>query len=128
MMPRAMEPTSLSAETIERLATALLVLDDALRVTWVNDAMADLLGVGVRRMKGQALAGLLPDGATMLETAVRRLRDGDNLVRWWHVRLTTLARDEHHVDIAMQALGPAHMPPADQGVDLAERQPRRLNP
>src|SRR5690625_3464811 len=87
---------------------ALLVLDDALRVTWVNDAMADLLGVGVRRMKGQALAGLLPDGATMLDTAVRRLRGGDNLVRWWHVRLTTLARDEHHVDIAMQALGPAH--------------------
>ncbi|HET7268326.1 MAG TPA: ATP-binding protein [Oleiagrimonas sp.] len=94
--------------TAERLVTALLVLDDDLRVTWMNDAMADLLGVGVRRMTGQPFAGLLPEGAHMLDTAVQHLRGGDASVRWRRVRLTGLDHDEHRVDMAMQMLDPAH--------------------
>lgn len=91
-----------------RLATGLIVLDSELRVAWMNDAMADLLGVGVRRMKGQALASLLADGVAVLDGAVKRLREGDGLVRWRHIRLATLNRDEHRVDMAMQRLSPTH--------------------
>lgn len=97
-------PTCLPRDTPLRLTTALVVLDAGLRVVWMNDAMADLIEVGVRGVRDQPLAGLLRGGSQMLDAAIARLRNGETTVGWRHVRLDTLKQNAVSVDMVMQAL------------------------
>lgn len=87
-----------------RLVTALVILDADLRVAWMNDAMADLLEVGVRSLRGQPLAGLLPPGGAMLEDAVQRIGAGETVIQWRAVPLTTLRGNTYTVDFTMQSI------------------------
>ncbi len=98
-----MEPCVLPADMAERLATGLLVLDADLCVVWMNDAMGDLLEVGVRNLKGQAFAGLLDEPSVLARTG-ERLRKGEPWVQWRHLRLMSLQGREQPVDLVVQAL------------------------
>ncbi|HET7301143.1 MAG TPA: ATP-binding protein [Oleiagrimonas sp.] len=93
----------LPADIAARLATGLVVLDANLRVVWMNDAMGDLLEIGVRSLRGQPFASLL-DMQDTLADAARRLRKGEVQVQWRHTRLTTLRHREHLADMLMQTL------------------------
>ncbi|HET7360108.1 MAG TPA: histidine kinase dimerization/phospho-acceptor domain-containing protein, partial [Rhodanobacteraceae bacterium] len=84
----------------ERLATGLAVLDADLRVAWLNGALADLLEVGVRGLRGQPLAMLLDDG--VLAFAAQRALAGDDVLRLRGVRLTTLQGRELLADLELQ--------------------------
>src|SRR5699024_10630668 len=87
-----------------RLVTALVVLGADMCASWMNDAMADLLEVGVRGMRGQFFPALLPGGKTMLTAATERLQDDEPFVQWRSVRLTTLKQNVRLVDMTMQSL------------------------
>lgn len=94
--------TPLSSDFAERLATGLAVLDRALRVVWLNGALADLLAVGVRGLRGQVLSGLIAE-PSFAAHAARARREGREL----HLRgvtLTTLQGGEQHADLALQPL------------------------
>ncbi|HET8553996.1 MAG TPA: ATP-binding protein [Rhodanobacteraceae bacterium] len=97
------QPTPLPVDIAARLATGLVVLDANLRVAWMNDAMGDLLEIGVRSMRGQPFASLL-DMPDTLADATRRLQENEAQVQWRHVHLTTLRHHERMVDMLMQAL------------------------
>lgn len=100
--------TDAPSDVATRLVTALLVLDDALCVCWMNDAAADLLDVGVRGMRDQFFPALLRQGQDMLTGAIDRLQKGEPFVRWRSMRLTTLKQNVRVVDMAMQPLNPGH--------------------
>lgn len=91
----------------DRLVTGLVVLDVDLHVLWMNDAMSDLLEVGVRSVRGQPFAKLL-DMPDALTDASRRLRQGEAQVQWRHLHLTTLQHRERVIDMVMQALPDEH--------------------
>ncbi|HET7663599.1 MAG TPA: ATP-binding protein [Rhodanobacteraceae bacterium] len=97
------QPTPLPVDIAARLATGLVVLEANLHVAWMNDAMGDLLEIGVRSLRGQPFASLL-DVPDTLADAARRMREGETQVQWRHVRLTTLRHRERLVDLLMQAL------------------------
>ena len=52
-------------EWAEQLATGIGLVDGGLRVRWINTAMAELLGVGIRGAIGQSLAAILHEPAGM---------------------------------------------------------------
>ncbi|RDS79631.1 PAS domain-containing sensor histidine kinase [Dyella monticola] len=56
----------------EQLSTGLAVVDAQLRVQWINPALAEWLGLGLRHAQGQPLMGLLQD-AGVAEQAARSL-------------------------------------------------------
>lgn len=87
----------------DRLVTGLVVLDIDLHVLWMNDAMSDLLEVGVRSVRGQPFANLLNE-PNALTDASRRLRHGEPPVQWRHLHLTTLQHHQKVIDMVMQAL------------------------
>lgn len=85
------------------LTTGLALVDADLRVTWMNEAFADLLEVGVRGLQGQSFARLLEDPGLLAGATQRTRRDGVP-VQWRDVRLATLQRRGRTVDLALQAL------------------------
>lgn len=92
----------LSSDLADRLATGLAVLDAQWRVLWLNGALADLLAVGVRGLRGQPIAGLVGE-AGFAEHAARVLAEGREL-RLRGVVLTTLQGGEQPADLALQPL------------------------
>lgn len=50
-----------SRSWVEQMSTGLAVVDGGLRVQWINSALAELLGLGLRHAQGQSLLGLLQD-------------------------------------------------------------------
>lgn len=96
--------TPAPGEIAVRQATALALLDADMRVVWMNDALADLLEVGLRGLYRQPFAGLLPNGAATLDAALERLRGGESVVQWRQIHLTTLKQNTCSVDMTMQAL------------------------
>jgi two-component system nitrogen regulation sensor histidine kinase GlnL len=87
----------------ERLATGLAVLDAELRVHWFNSALADLLEVGVRGLRGQPLTALLDDG--VLALAAQRALTGNDVLRLRGMRLATLQGRELLADLDLQGQG-----------------------
>lgn len=58
----------------EQMSTGLAVVDEGLRVQWINPALAELLGLGLRHAQGQPLIALLQD-IEVAEQAVRSLSE-----------------------------------------------------
>lgn len=56
----------------EQMSTGVALVDADLRVQWINPALAELLGLGLRHAQGQVLAALLAD-AGVAEQAGRSL-------------------------------------------------------
>ena len=59
---------------VEQMSTGLAVVDGGLRVEWINPALAELLGLGLRHAQGLPLQGLLQD-AGVAEQAARSLAE-----------------------------------------------------
>jgi two-component system, NtrC family, nitrogen regulation sensor histidine kinase GlnL len=91
-----------SRSWLEQMSTGLAVVDGALRVLWINPALAELLGLGLRHAQGQPLAGLLPD-AGVAEQAARSLAE-QRSVQCRGVVLPGM-QDRQRVDVALQPLG-----------------------
>jgi two-component system nitrogen regulation sensor histidine kinase GlnL len=58
----------------EQMSTGLALVEAPLRVVWINPALAELLGLGLRHAQGQRLPDLLPD-AGVLEQAARSVAE-----------------------------------------------------
>ncbi|HEX7338774.1 MAG TPA: ATP-binding protein [Rhodanobacteraceae bacterium] len=86
------------------LTTSLLLVDATRRVTWGNDAVADLLRAGVRGVTGQPLARFFPEAAAELAAVLTRARASGTTVDWRQVNLTALDESQHCVDVAVQAV------------------------
>ncbi|NII10612.1 ATP-binding protein [Oleiagrimonas sp. C23AA] len=93
----------LSSDLAERLTTGLAVLDTELRVVWLNGALADLLAVGVRGLRGQVLSGLISEPGFAAHAA--RARSEGRELRLRGITLTTLQGGEQDADLALQPLG-----------------------
>jgi len=68
-----MSTAKLYPAIIENLNTAVLLLDGALRVTYLNPAAETLLALSARRARGLALGDLLPEARGYLEALRRAL-------------------------------------------------------
>lgn len=68
-----------TAVEIDALATGVAVLDESLRFVRANPAFCELIGIGARRLLGQAISVLHAD--SQLHTAARRALDGSKTVR-----------------------------------------------
>ncbi|GAB2573889.1 PAS domain-containing protein [Dyella jejuensis] len=90
----------------EQMSTGLAVVDGRLRVEWINPALAELLGLGLRHALGLPLAGLLQD-AGVAEQAVRSLAEQRSV----QCRDVVLPGTGHgqRVDVALQPLDPGRL-------------------
>lgn len=61
-----------AAHLPEQMSTGLALVEGDLRVQWINPALAEFLGLGLRHAQGQPLAALLAD-AGLAEQAARSL-------------------------------------------------------
>ncbi|RUL70536.1 two-component system sensor histidine kinase NtrB [Dyella choica] len=86
---------------VEQLSTGLAVVDRDLRVEWINPALAELLGLGLRHAQGQSLRGLLQD-AGVAEQA-RRSQAEQRSVQCRGLLLPGIAGGQR-VDVALQPL------------------------
>jgi two-component system nitrogen regulation sensor histidine kinase GlnL len=92
----------LPLDVAEQLATGLAVLDAGLRVQWLNGALADLLEVGVRGVRGQPFAAQM-DAATLAAAAQRVVATQEPL-RLRATQLVTLQGHERIADLDLQPL------------------------
>jgi two-component system, NtrC family, nitrogen regulation sensor histidine kinase GlnL len=84
----------------EQMSTGLAVVDEGLRVQWINPALAELLGLGLRHAQGLPLQGLLQD-AGVAEQAARSLAEQRSV----QCRGVLLAGTQtQRVDVALQPL------------------------
>lgn len=86
----------------EQMSTGLAVVDGRLRVQWINSALAELLGLGLRHAQGQPLAGVLPDSG-VAEQAARSLAERRS-VQCRGVVLAGLQSGGQRVDVSLQPL------------------------
>ncbi|HEX7814391.1 two-component system sensor histidine kinase NtrB, partial [Dyella sp.] len=91
----------------EQMTTGLALVDGALRVEWLNPALAELLDIGPRSAVGQPL-GLLLREPPWLEHADRVLADLGGL-QLRGVTLESARGSETLVDLNLQALGPSQL-------------------
>ncbi len=68
---------SVCLRVLENLSTAVLVLDDRLRLRWINPAAEMLLEVSTKQVVGQPLTELLPRGRRYITPLRRILERGD---------------------------------------------------
>ena len=87
----------------ERLATGVAQVDADLRVRWLNSALAELLGSGMRSAAGQPLALWL--GAPDALAQVRRALDEARFVQLREARLSAFDERTFEADIGMQPDG-----------------------
>ena len=86
---------------VEQMSTGLAVVDGGLRVEWINPALAELLGLGLRHAQGLPLQGLLQD-AGVAEQAARSLAE-QRSVQCRGVLLPGASAGQR-VDVALQPL------------------------
>ncbi|MBA2076974.1 ATP-binding protein [Rhodanobacter sp. PCA2] len=87
----------------EQLATGVALVDSDLRVRWLNSALAELLGSGMRRATGQPLALWL--GAPDDLAQVRRALDEARFVQLREVALSTFDERTLQADLGLQPDG-----------------------
>lgn len=87
---------------LEQMSTGLAVVDADLRVQWINPALAELLGLGLRHAQGQSLTGLLPEAGVAAQAA-RSLAE-QRSVQCRGVVLAGLQSGEQRVDVALQPI------------------------
>jgi two-component system nitrogen regulation sensor histidine kinase GlnL len=90
-----------------RLATGVAVLDAQLHVVWLNDALCEVLGVGVRPLHGQAFSTLVGEDSFPRQAA--RVLAGEPPVRMREIPLHTLRDEVHAADISLQVLEPGRL-------------------
>jgi two-component system, NtrC family, nitrogen regulation sensor histidine kinase GlnL len=91
----------------EQMSTGLAVVDGQLRVQWINPALAEWLGLGLRHAQGQPLAGLLRDPG-VAEQAARSLA-GQRSVQCRGVPLPGARGGGPRMDVALQPLEDGHL-------------------
>ena len=84
------------------MATGLGLVDERLRLAWINPALAEWLAVGARRAAELPLSALLSD-PTVAEQA-GRLQGERGSVQWRDLVLTGLDGREHRADVSLQGL------------------------
>lgn len=84
----------------EQMVTGLALVDEALRLCWINPALAEWLELGPRSAVGLPLGSLLdePEALALAALALTRRRP----LRWRNSRLRTAAGRETRVDMALQ--------------------------
>ncbi|HUA79696.1 MAG TPA: ATP-binding protein [Dyella sp.] len=85
----------------EQMSTGLAVVGEGLRVRWINAALAELLGLGLRHAQGQPLIALLQD-IEVAEQAARSLAEQRSV----QCRAVLLPGGQGHqrVDVSLQPL------------------------
>lgn len=91
-----------SPSWVEQMSTGLMVVDGQLCVRWINPALAELLGLGLRHAQGQPLAGVLQD-AFVVAQAQRSLAE-QRSVQCRGVQLMG-AQGGQRADVSLQPLG-----------------------
>jgi two-component system, NtrC family, nitrogen regulation sensor histidine kinase GlnL len=86
----------------EQMSTGLALVDGQLRVQWINPALAELLGLGLRHAQGQLLSALLPETAVAAQ-AVRCLAE-QRSVQCRGVALSGMQSDGVRADVSLQPL------------------------
>lgn len=114
------------AAILDLIATAVLVVDSASAVAWLNDAAAHLLATSPAAARGRALTALLADGAT-LEALLARSRESAEPIALRAFNLAPAARADarYQVDVSLTPLGAAM--PGGVLVEVADTtQPSRM--
>ncbi len=93
-----------SSAELSALATGIAVLDADLRVRWLNDALAEILGVGVRGLRGQGFTALVGDPGFPAQAA--RVLAGQPPLRVRAAHLHTLSGDTLRADLDLQSWPP----------------------
>jgi two-component system nitrogen regulation sensor histidine kinase GlnL len=86
----------------EQMTTGLALVDAELRVQWINPALAELLGLGLRHAQGQTLSGLLQE-PDLAEQAARILID-QRAIQWRSMGLAATQGSGQRVDVTLQPL------------------------
>jgi two-component system, NtrC family, nitrogen regulation sensor histidine kinase GlnL len=86
----------------EQMSTGLALVDGQLRVRWINPALAELLGLGLRHAQGQSLGALLPEGS-VADQAARCLSE-QRSVQCRGVALSGMQSDGVRADVSLQPL------------------------
>ncbi|MEO7936805.1 MAG: hypothetical protein ABIR27_11155, partial [Dokdonella sp.] len=63
------------AEILAQCVTAMAALDRSLHFSWLNPALAELLGAGVLRWQGASLEIIEPGGSGIVDAARRAMVD-----------------------------------------------------
>jgi two-component system, NtrC family, nitrogen regulation sensor histidine kinase GlnL len=85
---------------VEQMATGLAVVSTELRLQWINPALAECLGLGLRSAVGQPLGAWLPDPELTLQA--NRLLLEQRSAQWRGVTLTDVEGRERRVDVTLQ--------------------------
>lgn len=88
---------------IDSLSTALVYLDEALEIQYLNPAAEVLLGTSARQVKGLNLKDLLPDDDPLLDHAQTALGTLEGVAEW-EAQLTVLRQSPITVDISITPL------------------------
>jgi len=115
------------AGILDQLATAILVVDAADRVLWLNVAAADLLATGQTAARGRGLATLVQEGRA-IESLIARSRESGEPLALRGIEFAPAARGDVRYQVDM-TLAPLTGPPA--GAVLLEiadtTRPSRMN-
>lgn len=114
-LPRAAEATD-PGRLLDAMATAVIVVDGAGRIAWLNPAAGNLLATGPGAARGRRLAELLADGGEV-ETLAARARTGGEPLTRRECQLAPVARSDasYLADITVTPL-----PPESAGAVLLE--------
>jgi two-component system nitrogen regulation sensor histidine kinase GlnL len=100
MSPMPVLSDAVARKLVDSLSTALVYLDEALEIQYLNPAAEMLLGTSARQVKGINLKDLLPAEDPLLEHADTALGTLDGVAEW-EAQLTVLRRDPITVDISI---------------------------
>lgn len=103
MSPMPILSDAVARKLIDSLTTALVYLDEALEIQYLNPAAEMLLGTSARQVKGINLKDLLPANDPLLEHAQTAMGSLDGVAEW-EAQLTILRNDPITVDISITPL------------------------
>ncbi|GAB4350630.1 MAG: two-component system sensor histidine kinase NtrB [Gammaproteobacteria bacterium] len=79
MNTTATQNRKLTQGAVENLATAVVVLDESLRINYLNPAAEMLIGASWRKVSGRPLAELLPESHQLLNTLLECVESGQTV-------------------------------------------------
>lgn len=103
MSPMPVLSDAVARKLVDSLSTALVYLDEALEIQYLNPAAEMLLGTSARQVKGLNLKDLLPDNDPLLEHADTALGSLEGVAEW-EAQITVLRQDPITVDISITPL------------------------
>jgi nitrogen-specific signal transduction histidine kinase len=96
------------AEVLVQCTTAMAQLDSRLQFTWLNPALAELLGAGMLRWQGASLEVIDP-GTSGIVDAARRALTAQQVVVLRQVGIRSNPDEQFVGDIAFSPLGDARL-------------------